>query len=82
MRYYHKFSQFSNKLGKICFPSVKIEFWTHWEFFSSSRIFVLKWSPEYLYRLSDVLPKHTTYEKETPSITGLHLAIISWWVGG
>ena len=63
-----------NKMGNLR----KIEFRTHWEFCSSSKIFGLRKSPEYLYRLFDVLPKQTTCEMETPSSTGLHSAIISW----
>ena len=66
-----------NKMGNLH----KIEFRTHWEFCSSNKIFGLRKSPEYLYRLSDVLPKRTTCEMETPSSAGLHSAIISWSVG-
>ena len=81
MRYYHKFWEFSNKSGKICFPLGEIEFWTHYEFCAPSRIFGLRKSPEYLYRLFDVLPKQTKCEMKSPWSTSLHSAIISWEEG-
>ena len=39
-----------------CFPSGKMEFWTHVEFCAYHRIFGFKKDPKYLYWLFDVLP--------------------------
>ena len=49
----------SKNSKKMCFPLGKKKFQTHWKC-TYHKIFDLRKGPEYLYRLFDVLPKHTT----------------------
>ena len=48
-----------NELREICFSLGKMEFWTYCQFCAYHRIGGFNSGPEYLYRLFDVLPKHT-----------------------
>ena len=49
-------------MGKTCFLLRKTEFLTHREFCAYHRIFDIREGHDYLYQLSDVLPKQTTCE--------------------
>ena len=62
-----KFKNLS-KNWEYMFPLGKMEFRTHLEFCGDQRIFGLRRGLEYLYQLSDVLPKQIKCELKSPQV--------------